>query len=158
MKKFLPILLLPFSVFLSGCFMHTVVGSHYYYPQGSKPENADYHLWIEFHGKKRKAFTDRTKKKIIIGINNQKNNVFLRAYECVAADINSDVSWDKIDNLRITFFDFEEGISIYDRDDAYKSGKIIFTLQLTYSPSLEGGKFIEKPISAELKNKIRNGN
>ena len=136
--------------------MHTVTGSNYYYPPGSKPEKADYHLWIEFQGAKRKAFTDKTKKKIIVGINKQKNNVFIREYECIAADINSYVSWDEIDNLRITFFDFDDGISIYDRDLAHKSGKIILTLQFTYDP--ERGVFIEKSISEELKTKIEKEN
>jgi len=137
---------------LSGC-MHTVTGVNYYFPPGSNPSNSEYHLWLEVHGASGKAFADRTKKKVIVGIQKGKDSLLLREYELTAASLESDVTWATKDNLKITLFDFDEGVNIYDRANAYKSGKILLTLNITFDP--KSGQFIESPISEELKQKIK---
>ena len=133
---------------IPGC-SHTVTGSNYYFPPSSRPENAQYHLWISTEGASRKAYVAKTKKKVTLGIERGNENIFIREYEMTASSLETDVSWDKIDDLRITFFDFNEGISIYDRATAYKSGKVIFMLHFTFDPVSK--TFIEYPISNELK-------
>ena len=154
MKKTRSAIIVLFCTFLlSGCFMHTVKGKSYYFPPGAKSDNAEYRLGIAIHGAKRKAFVERTKKKVFVGIYRGKKEIFSREYEVTASGLTENVSWEKLDDLKITFFDFDEGISLYKRATAYKSGKVIFMLHLTYDKETE--KFIEHPISDDLKRKIQ---
>ncbi len=156
MKTKYQLLVILLALSVSCCFMHTVKSMNYYFPVGSNSTNCEYYLWMECHGETRKAYTDKTKKSVRVGIQKGKNNVFLREYELLAASLESDVKWERVDDLTITFFDFDEGVSIYKKDIAYKSAKILFILHITYDPAI--GKFIEYPIPEELKQKIKMGN
>ena len=98
------------------------------------------------------SFCDKTKKKIYVGIKKQEQLLLFREYELTAADINADVSWEELDKLKITFFDFDKGVTIY-RDHAYKSGKILFILNFTFDP--DRGVFVESSISEELKRELK---
>ena len=81
---------------IDGCYMHTITGANHYFTSETNGEKAQYHLWMEFHGAKRKAFCDKTKKKIYVGIKKQEQLLLFREYELTAADINADVSWEEM--------------------------------------------------------------
>jgi hypothetical protein len=53
---------------LAGCRPHTHVGMNYYYPPGSEPPAAQYHLSITVHGAAGRAYVDRTQKAVYLRI------------------------------------------------------------------------------------------
>lgn len=134
--------LLVFSVLISavllGCSMRPVVSKTNWYPQDKDYESADYLLHIEVYGEKREAYSTTTKKKIAITIWERKTKVFVRNYVCTAASLDWDVVWDQLDDLNIVFFDFSEGISIYDEKSEELPAKQIFSLRFTYNKQTKG--------------------
>ncbi len=139
-------------IILPGC-SRTTTGSNYYFPANSRSKNAQYHLWISTDGANGKPYTAKTRKKVTLGIERGNENIFIREYEVTAASLESDVSWERLDDLKVTFYDFNEGISIYNRTTAHESGKVIFIVHYKFDPVSK--TFIEYPISNELKEKIQ---
>jgi hypothetical protein len=141
------------SAFLSGCYMHPVVSKTHWYPSDKDYESAEYLLYIEVHGEKREAYTATTKKRATITIWKGKSKLLVRDYVCTAASLEWDVVWNQLDDLNIVFFDFPEGISIYDEKAVELPAKQIFSLRFTYDSQAEC--FTEYPIPQKILRHVK---
>jgi len=138
------------SVLFSGCSGHTIVSKTHFYPSDKDYETADFLMQIEVHGEKRQAYTDSNQKKVIVAIWKGQNKLLNREYVCTAASLEWDVVWKELDDLKVVFFDFQEGISIYDEKAVELPAKQIFSLRFTYNNQVKG--FTEYPV---LQNVVR---
>lgn len=141
------------SVLLSGCSGHTIVSKTHYYPSDKDYETADFLMQIEVHGEKREAYSASTKKRAMITLWKGKNKLLSREYVCTAASLEWDVVWKELNDLKIVFFDFPEGNSIYDEKAVELPAKQIFSLRFTYDNQIKG--FTEFPISQDVVRHVK---
>lgn len=141
------------GVLLVGCSGHTIVSKTHYYPSGKDGETADFLMQIEVHAAKKSAYSAITKKRTIITIWKGQNKLLSREYVCTAASLEWDVVWKELNDLKIVFFDFPEGISIYDEKALELPAKQIFSLRFTYDNHLKS--FSEYPISQDVVRHVK---
>jgi hypothetical protein len=102
--------------FGAGC-MHTVTGSgKVLSPDGTLA------VWVRKHGASGKAFSDMTLKRVFIVIGPVESKVqekdFVKELKFTAADLEQNTVWKSTNEVQITFYDFGDGISSYDRRGA----------------------------------------
>jgi len=137
--------------FLHGC-SYTLVSKISYYPSGANKSTAQYQMFIEVQGESGHAYVDMTKKKICLSIWKGEEKIFYREYECKAAALSWNIAWNKLDDITVVFFDFKEGISIYNNKDK-ENAKQILSLHFTYDSKLN--KFVEYPIQFDVVNQFK---
>jgi hypothetical protein len=110
-------------------------------------------MQIEVHGVKRKAYTANTKKTIILTIWKGQNKLLDREYVCTAASLEWDVVWKELDDVKVIFFDFPEGVSIYDENALEMPANQTFSLRFTYDNQIK--KFKEYPVSQNVVKHVK---
>ncbi len=141
------------SLMLFGCAGHTIVSKTHYYPHDKNFNTADYRLEVVVHGEKRHAYTARTQKKIVITIWSNQKKLLNREYICTSASLEWDVTWNELGDLNILFFDFEEGISIYDKQVLEKQAKHILSLRFTFDAQKK--EFTEYPVTKNIVMRVK---
>ncbi len=144
------------SVLLTGCYMQPVVSKTHWYPLDRDYESADYLLYVEVSGERGKAYTATNTKNVIITIFKDNNKYLVRDYVCKAASLEWEVVWNELDDLNILFFDFPEGISIYDEKVVELPAKQIFSLRFTFDK--QNDRFSEHTISPKIVQNVKNPN
>lgn len=108
---------------------------------------------IEVRGQKRHAYADKTKKRVILAIFKDQTEMLTREYEFTAASLAWNVTWDTLEDLNIMFFDFEEGVTIYNKNAVELPAKQIFALRFTFDA--QSNKFIEYPVSGDIVRQVK---
>src|SRR5437867_12225633 len=100
---------------LPGCRMYTSVGQTVRYPPGSDYASAQFHLVIGVDGARGRAYADRTLKSVHVTIWKGETKVLERQYRLAAGSLRWNVTWNTLDDLRITFFEYGNPVSGKDR-------------------------------------------
>ena len=109
------------------CRMYTSVGQTVQYPPGSDYASAQYRLVIGVDGARGRAYVDRTSKTIQVTIWEGKTEVLAREYRLTAGSLKWNVTWNTLDDLCITFFEYGNPVSGKEQaDDLTKVARQVF--------------------------------
>ena len=92
------------SALVAGC-LHTFTGATFYYPPGTRHDDSQYRLLMEFHGASGHTYVDRTEKTINLAIKSGDATLLHRWYNLVAGDLDAGVTWERADDLTIVFYE-----------------------------------------------------
>jgi hypothetical protein len=138
MKTFLPCIGL-LVVALCGC-MHTVVGG------GSDSPSKHYHLWVSSHGASARAYVDKSKKKIWVGIETRDEGnsatLFEQRYVLTGSDIDWSTRWLSDEAVTVDFYDWGDGVSNYNNMKHLAASNHIASFSFALDRTT--GKFIQK--------------
>ena len=86
--------------------------------QGTPSPDGQLRVSVTSHGAYRHAYIDKTKKEVWISLSRAgaqtKKPLFQRSYRIVGSDVSWDTRWASPINVVVQFFDYGDGVSIYD--------------------------------------------
>ena len=134
----LPVIL---SALLFGC-MHTVIGDG----RGTLSPDGRFTLAISSHGASRKAYVDKSKKKVWIWIGSPNSinaePLFQQCYVLNGSDIQWQTHWSSAEAASVEVYDWGDGVSNYDNMHHLTASNHIALLLFILDKNT--GKFVEQ--------------
>jgi len=134
---------------LPGCRMYTSVGQTVEYPPGSDYRSAQYHLVIGVDGARGRAYVDRTSKSLHVTIWKGETKVLEREYRLAAGSLEWNVTWNTLEDLRITFFEYGKPVPGKEQaGDVTKVPRQVFAVAFTFDETARS--FVEAPAPVDV--------
>ena len=138
---------------VSACRMYTSVGQTVRYPPGSDYASAQFHLVIGVDGARGRAYADRTLKSVHVTIWKGETKVLERQYRLAAGSLRWNVTWNTLDDLRITFFEYGNPVSGKDQaGDLTRVTRQVFAVAFTFDKTAMS--FVEAPAPVAIVDQI----